>query len=117
MSNQNHISYIELPASNFEATKLFFEEAFGWKFQDWGEEYCSFSGAGLDGGFYLSDKSAVVDKGSALVILYSYDLETTLEIVESAKGEIVVPIFSFPGGRRFHFKEPSGNELAVWSDK
>ena len=110
------INYIELPATDIEGTKRFFHEAFGWEFIDYGPEYAAISGAGLDGGFYKSDMRATTDTGSALVVLYSNDLESALSRVEAAGGKVVKPIFSFPGGRRFQFKDPSGNEYAVWSE-
>lgn len=117
MQQHEKIDYIEWPASNLEATKQFFSNAFGWTFTDYGPEYCDFSNEGMNGGFYKSDKKAATETGSALVIFYSKDLEATQQKVEEAGGKIVKDIFSFPGGRRFHFTEPSGNEFAVWSDK
>jgi predicted enzyme related to lactoylglutathione lyase len=109
------INYVEFPARNLEATKAFFKKAFGWSFVDYGPEYSAFSGEGLDGGFFKSSLSATSDNGSALIVFYSERLEETQAKVERAGGRIVKPIFSFPGGRRFHFEEPSGNEFAVWS--
>lgn len=114
MTENGHINYIEFAASDLEAVKRFYREAFGWKFIDYGAEYCSFTECGLDGGFALSEEKPA--KG-ALVILYHNELEKIQAIVEKAGGEITVPIFSFPGGRRFHFLDPAGNELALWSDK
>lgn len=116
MPAHEKISYVEYPARDLEATKGFFQEAFGWTFEDYGPEYAAFSGQGLDGGFYRSELAARTVVGSALIVFYSRDLEETLAKVRAAGGGIVKPIFSFPGGRRFHFTEPSGNEFAVWSD-
>ena len=116
MNEDGKINYVEFPARNMQATKNFFKEIFGWSFKDYGPEYTSFSDQGLDGGFYKSDKHSSSEDGAALVVFYSHDLEKTLAQVEKAGGNISKPIFSFPGGRRFHFIEPSGNELAVWSD-
>ncbi|MGF1715443.1 VOC family protein [Photobacterium chitinilyticum] len=110
------INYVEFPAINLAATKAFFIQAFGWDFVDYGDGYSAFSNQGLDGGFFQSTLSSTTANGSALVVLYSQDLELSLLNVEKAGGIIVRPIFSFPGGRRFHFTEPSGNELAIWSD-
>jgi len=110
------INYIELPASDIAATKAFFTKVFGWDFIDYGPDYTAISGAGLGGGFYRSDLKATTDKGSALVVLYSPDLESSLARVIDCGGQIVKPVFDFPGGRRFHFLEPSGNEFAVWSE-
>ena len=115
MSSNLKLNYVEFPAKNIPATKHFFEQAFDWTFEDYGPEYTAFSGQGLDGGFYKSDLTSVASKGAALLVLLSEDLESTQAIVERAGGVISTAIFSFPGGRRFHFVEPSGNEFAVWS--
>lgn len=115
MTTNLKLNYVELPASDITKTKLFFEKAFGWTFKDYGPDYCSFSDQGLDGGFYKSDLISVPSNGSALLVLISQDLEQTQQVVESAGGKISTPTFSFPGGKRFHFIEPSGNEFAVWS--
>lgn len=117
MKEHEKLNYVEFPAKNLEATKTFFRTAFAWEFEDYGPEYSAFFNGGLDGGFYQSDLSVSTKKGSALLVFYSKDLEETLEKIEIAGGVIVVPIFSFPGGRRFHFNDPSGNEFAVWSEK
>jgi len=117
MSNQEKINYIELPAIDIPATKVFFEEVFNWTFTDYGDEYTAFSEERLEGGFYQSDKKSSTENGAALIIFYSDDLETSERKIRKAGGRIIKPIFSFPGGRRFHFTEPSGNELSVWSDK
>ncbi len=116
MNLHEKINYVEIPAKDLEATKAFFQSVFGWSFVDYGPEYTAFSDQGLDGGFYKSDLVSSPQKGSALIIFYSNQLEATLEKVEKAGGSIVEPIFPFPGGRRFHFTEPSGNEFAVWSE-
>lgn len=116
MNEHEKINYVELPAKNLQATKDFFSHAFGWSFQDFGPEYSAFSNQGLDGGFYKSDLSSSTGGGAALIVFYSNDLETTQEKVKKANGTIVKQIFTFPGGRRFHFTDPSGNEFAVWSD-
>ena len=117
MTEHEKINYVEYPSSNFNATKSFFSKAFGWSFQDYGPEYTAFSNAGLDGGFFKSDLKASTANGSALIVLYTNNLEATLAKVVEAGGTIAKDIFSFPGGRRFHFLEPSGNEFAVWSDQ
>ena len=106
----------ELPAKNIEAVKTFFSEVFGWFFTDYGPEYTAFTNAGIDGGFYKSDLSANTSIGSALIVFYSRELENTQSKIEQAGGKIIKPIFSFSGGRRFHFSDPNGNEYAVWSD-
>ena len=116
MDKHEKINYVEFPARNLEGTKAFFNSAFGWSFQDYGPEYISFANSGIAGGFYKSELSASSENGSALVILYSNDLEATYNKVVDAGGVVVKEIFSFPGGRRFHFSEPSGNEFAVWAE-
>ena len=117
MQEHEKIDYVEFPASDLDATKSFFSTVFGWSFQDYGPDYTAFSNAGLDGGFFKSDLQANTANGSALVVFYSNNLEETRSKVMDAGGSITKEIFSFPGGRRFHFREPSGNEFAVWSDK
>lgn len=116
MNEHEKINYVEFASANIPATKKFFAEAFGWTFEDYGPDYTAFSNEGLDGGFYTAELSASAAKGSALIIFYSNDLEQTQERVQAAGGVITKEIFSFPGGRRFEFTEPAGNEFAVWSD-
>ena len=113
MTDPVKLNYVEFPTADLTATKAFFASAFGWQFQDYGAEYTAFTGQGLDGGFYKSATRPSND--GALLVFYSSKLEHTLEKVKAAGGKIVRPIFAFPGGRRFHFEEPGGNELAVWS--
>jgi uncharacterized protein len=116
MNEHEKINYVEFPSKDMEATKAFFSNVFGWQFTDYGPDYTAFSNEGLDGGFYKSDLSLSTKKGSALIIFYSNNLEQTQLKIEQAGGSIIKPIFSFPGGRRFHFGDPNGNEYAVWSD-
>ena len=116
MTKDASISYVEFPASDIQACKTFFESVFEWSFKDYGPDYSCFTNSGLDGGFYKSDAVASTDSGSALVVIYSQRLEETQQKIESAGGKIVKPIFSFPGGRRFHFTDPCGNTWAVWSE-
>ena len=117
MNDQVKLNYVEFPARDLSATKQFFSDAFNWSFDDHGPEYTAFSNEGLDGGFFKSELSARTENGSALLVFFSSELEQTKKKVLSAGGVIEKDIFSFPGGRRFHFLEPSGNEFAVWSDK
>jgi predicted enzyme related to lactoylglutathione lyase len=117
MIEHEKINYVELPAKDLSATKAFFTHVFGWTFQDFGPEYTAFSNQGIDGGFFQSELSSSTNSGAALIVFYSNDLESTLSKVVEANGVIIKPVFLFPGGRRFHFTEPSGNEFAVWSDK
>ncbi len=114
MAAHEKIDYVEFPAKDLTSTRAFFQDAFGWSFEDYGPDYIAFSGQGLDGGFFRSELAASTSRGSALVIFYSEQLEDTLAKVTAAGGQIVKPIYAFPGGLRFHFTEPSGNEFAVW---
>ncbi|MCR9422701.1 MULTISPECIES: VOC family protein [unclassified Vibrio] len=115
--NQNEkLNYVEFAAKNLEATKSFFSSVFGWEFTDYGPEYTAFSNQGLDGGFFKADCCSQTASGGALLIFYSSNIEATLAKVQNSGGQIIRPIFDFPGGCRFHFIEPSGNEFAVWSE-
>jgi predicted enzyme related to lactoylglutathione lyase len=107
------IDYVELPGGALEETKRFYAGAFGWRFIDYGPSYVAVEGAGLDAGFQGDPAEA---PSKPLVILYAAHLESLRDEVTAAGGEITRPIFSFPGGRRFHFRDPAGNELAVWSE-
>lgn len=107
------INYIELPGGDLIATKTFYEAAFGWSFTDFGPDYTAIGDAGLDGGFTSANTSATT---IPLVVLKADDLEDAQSRVEANGGEITVPIFEFPGGRRFHFRDPAGNELGVWAE-
>jgi uncharacterized protein len=111
------IDYLELPAADLNAVQAFYEKAFGWSFTDYGPEYRAFNDGRTDGGFYLSQARSSTSNGAALIVLYANDLESTRERVIALGGSMLRDIFTFPGGRRFHFADPHGNELAVWSDK
>ncbi len=111
------INYLELPARDLDAVQAFYEGAFGWSFVDYGPEYRSFNDGFIDGGFFKSTTSSSQSAGGALIVLYAVDLEGARGTVLRHGGSIVKEIFSFPGGRRFHFADPNGNELAVWSDQ
>ncbi|KAA3611029.1 MAG: VOC family protein [Calditrichaeota bacterium] len=117
MSNHEKINYVEFPAKDIQATKDFFAAAFGWEFVDYGPDYCSITNAGIDAGFFKSGLNVSTETGSALIVLYSDNLEQTQTKIDEKGGSITKAIFSFPGGRRFHFSDPNGNEFAVWSDK
>lgn len=116
MNEHEKINYVEFPAKDLEATKAFFTNVFNWTFVDYGPDYTAFSNEGLDGGFFRADLTSSAQNGSALIVFYSEALEQTQSKVEQAGGIILQEIYEFPGGRRFHFAEPSGNEFAVWSD-
>jgi uncharacterized protein len=107
------IDYIEFNVANIARSKAFYGAAFGWTFTDYGPDYCEFSDGRMKGGF---DATTPVSLGGPLVILYGADLSQLQKSVTVAGGEIVKPIFEFPGGRRFHFTDPDGYELAVWSE-
>jgi len=116
MNEHEKINYVEFPSKNLAETKHFFSQAFGWEFQDFGPEYTAFSNQGLDGGFFKANLNSSANTGAALIVFYSKNIEETQAKIQKAGGTIIKPIFSFPGGRRFHFAEPSGNEFAVWSE-
>ena len=111
--HHHRIDYIELTVDNIAAAKSFYSGAFGWSFTDWGDDYSSFEDGRISGGIHSQGE---VTPGGPLVILYSKELEASAAAVEANGGRIVAPIFTFPGGRRFHFADPAGNVLAVWSD-
>lgn len=113
MRSEGKLDYLEMQAGGgaIDSVKAFYSAAFGWSFTDYGASYAAFE-EGLDGGF---DGSAPTDM-KPLPVLYSGKLDDTLKAVEEAGGRVVKPIFAFPGGRRFHFVDPAGNELAVWSE-
>lgn len=117
MHQHEKINYVEFPAKDLAATKAFFSGVFGWSFTDYGDAYVAFENEGLDGGFFQSEHTVSAANGSALIVFYSNDLEATQAKIEAQGGRIIEPTFEFPGGRRFHFADPNGNEYAVWSDK
>jgi len=108
------INYIELKSTDLQETKAFYEEAFGWKFTDYGPTYTAFAESGVEGGFERTDKPIV---NGALVVLHHKNLEAIKEKVMGLGAKISAGIFSFPGGRRFQFLDPSGNELAIWCEE
>lgn len=112
MREDGKIDYIEFPATDIAGTKAFYAAAFGWSFTDYGPDYAAMN-EGLGGGFNGHEGDAAP---KPLVILYAHDLEAMEAKVRAAGGTILKPIYSFPGGRRFHFADPNGNELAVWSE-
>lgn len=112
-SNDGRMDYIEFPAADIARTKVFYGEVFGWMFTDYGPDYTSFADGRIAGGF---SKERHVTQGGPLVVIYARDLAATEQAVRTAGGTISVETFPFPGGRRFHFIDPNGNELAVWSE-
>jgi hypothetical protein len=113
MRQDGKIDYIELRGGDLPATKGFYEQAFGWTFTDYGPAYAAFDNGGVDGGF---NADAADQAAAPLVVLFATDLEAMEARIRAAGGQITRPIFSFPGGRRFHFRDPSGNELAAFSE-
>ena len=111
--NDRRIDYIEFPARDIPAVKAFYQRVFGWQFTDYGPDYTSFVDGRLAGGF-TTDRQRVA--GGPLIVIYAADLTAAETLVREAGGVIVKDTFSFPGGRRFHFTDPAGNELAVWSE-
>jgi predicted enzyme related to lactoylglutathione lyase len=113
MHHDCSIDYIEFNVADIGRSKAFYGQAFGWTFTDYGPEYCEFTDGHMKGGF---DANGAVRPGGPLVVLYGSDLTEVMERIEAAGGKIVRPIFEFPGGHRFHFGDPDGYELAVWSE-
>jgi uncharacterized protein len=113
----NTIDYVEIPSRDLAATKKFFAALFGWSFVDYGPDYASFDDGRMAGGFFVSEKTADISAGAPLIVFYRSDLEKVSAKVVDLGGEITRDIFDFPGGRRFHFREPGGSEFAIWSDK
>ena len=117
MAQEEHdlrIDYLELPVGDVGAAKQFYSTVFGWTFTDYGPDYTSFSDGRLAGGFAKAEE---VVPGGPLIVIYALDLVGVEQAIERNGGSIVKDTFEFPGGRRFHFTDPSGNELAVWSDR
>ena len=118
MTNIHHtIDYVELPVTDLPAAKAFYEQAFGWQFNNYGPAYAGIrspSGEGEVGGL---NGTAGPEEHAPLVLLYSDDLDATLEAVRAAGGTVVQGPYAFPGGRRFHFTDPSGATLGVWASK
>ncbi len=112
MSTHHHVDFFEIPVLDIAKAKAFYSAAFGWTYVDYGPEYADVKGAGLSGGLRKSDVAPT--RGGSMIILYSDDLAASEAAVKSAGGEVTVH-HEFPGGRRFHFQDPSGNELAVWT--
>lgn len=113
MRQENRIDYVEIPFTDLHKARDFFSAMFGWSFQEWGDDYMSFNDGRLDGGFRRTAEPAPA--GGVLVVFFSEDLERDLDRVQNLGATISEPIYSFPGGRRFHFVDPTGSEFAIWS--
>ena len=107
------VDYVEFGATDIERTRRFYERVFGWRFEDYGPDYTSFQDGRLSGGF---TRDAPVRPANPLVVIYAARLDEVETRIRSEGGQVVRPTYEFPGGRRFHFTDPSGNELAVWTD-
>ena len=114
MTTENRIDYVEIPVTDVPRARAFLEAMFGWTFREWGDDYLSFSDGRLNGGVRKSSEPAPAS--GVLLVFYSADLERDVERVQELGGTISQEIFSFPGGRRFHFVDPAGTEFAIWSD-
>lgn len=108
------LDYIEFTVSDIARSCSFYADAFGWTFKDYGPHYSEFTDGRFTGGFAQGEP---ISPGGPLVILYADNLAQMQARIERAGGRIVKPVFAFPGGRRFHFADPDGHELAVWSDQ
>ncbi|BFT30868.1 VOC family protein [Alteromonas sp. D210916BOD_24] len=116
MNAKPQLNYVEFATLNIQRSKAFFSEVFGWEFTDYGEAYSAFTKAGLEGGLFSAQRVSQAQRGAPLLVFYSSDIKQTQREIEQAGGAICKPLFNFPGGCRFHFVEPGGNELAVWSE-
>lgn len=116
MHESTKLNYVEFASLNLAASKTFFTSAFGWCFTDYGREYSAFTNAGLDGGIFAAEQVTQAESGAPLLVLYTPNISDAQHNIENAGGTITKPLFDFPGGCRFHFVEPGGNELAVWSE-
>ncbi|WP_394220928.1 VOC family protein [Alteromonas gracilis] len=116
MQESTKLNYVEFASLDVSRSKTFFENAFNWRFTDYGSEYSAFSNAGLDGGIFESERVSQAESGAPLLVLYANNITDAQRRIEKAGGTISKPLFDFPGGCRFHFIEPGGNELAVWSE-
>ncbi len=117
-AHHNKINYVEFSTTDIRKTKAFYNKVFGWEFQDWGEDYVSFSSetGGIGGGFRTGPVAEKTGESVPLIVLYSADLKATEAAIVASGGKIVLPTFEFPGGKRFHFSDGAGNVLAVWSE-
>ncbi len=113
MRAENRIDYVEIPVTDLHKARDFFSALFGWSFQEWGDDYWSFNDGRMDGGFRRAGEAA--PPTGVLVVFFSEDLERDFDRVQALGATISQPMFDFPGGRRFHFVDPTGNEYAIWS--
>lgn len=116
MSSTSMIDFIEFPANDLPGSKMFFTDLMGWSLTDYGPDYTCFNDGRVAGGFFRSEKHFLCEIGAPLVVFYKENLEDSREQVLALGGKICREIFNFPGGKRFHFTDPSGNEFAIWSE-
>lgn len=114
MRAENRVDYVEIPVTDLKKARAFFEAMFGWSFQEWGDDYMSFNDGRMDGGFRRAAEPAPAT--GVLIVFFSENLERDLDRVKQLGGTISEEIFSFPGGRRFHFIDPVGTEYAIWAE-
>ncbi len=111
------INYIEFNVADIAKSKAFYTHL-GWHFTDFGPQYCEFHSGSIKGGFYQNSEITEINAGGgALVILYSPEIEKSYQMLQAIGAEITMEITPFPGGKRFHFKDPDGYVLAIWSDQ
>lgn len=115
-TRERRLDYVEFASADPTASRKFFEQVFGWQFQDYGPDYVAFDDGRMQGGFFRGQPLRA-EQGAPLIVLYADQLPPLLQAIGAQGGDIVRPVFSFPGGSRFHFLEPGGNELAVWSER
>ena len=116
-NKNSKINYVEFPINDkkkFQKAKLFYSSVFKWNYKDWGDDYSDTQDSGVSSGIN-ADSSHNTE--NLLVVIYVENIKEIKENVKKSGGKIIKDIFSFPGGKRFHFTDPGGNELAVWSDK
>lgn len=114
---ERRLDYVEFASRDPAASRRFFEQVFGWSFVDYGPDYTAFDDGRFQGGFFRAEPQTASGGGAPLLVMYADDLPPMLEAVLAQGGQVVKPVFAFPGGSRFQFLEPGGNELAVWSER
>jgi len=113
MRAEKRIDYVEIPVTDLKKAREFFSELFDWSFQKWGDDYMSFNDGRLGGGFRRAAEPAPAT--GVLIVFFSTDIDRDFDRVQELGATISEPIFPFPGGRRFHFVDPTGTEFAIWS--
>ncbi|MEN5365860.1 VOC family protein [Stenotrophomonas sp. TWI273] len=116
-ARERRLDYVEFASRDPATSRHFFEQVFGWSFVDYGPDYTAFDDGRCQGGFFRAEPQTAAGAGAPLLVIYADDLQPMLEAVLAQGGQIIKPVFAFPGGSRFQFLEPGGNELAVWSER